>query len=221
MDHEPLATLELGNTDDATHSFLWLHGLGDTGHGHADVVEMLDFPDGVRARFVLPHAPSRPVTVNMGMIMPAWYDIRQLGGGQHDSKGIELSAEKIRDLVDQEVSRGVPAERIFVCGFSQGGVVALKVALEYPSRLAGAIGLSTYLADDGSLATSAHDANADLEFFLGHGTHDPMVPFAALAHARTTLENLGHQVTVGTYPMEHSLCDEELADISKWLEPLL
>lgn len=220
MDQELLEALEIGS-DDATHVFLWLHGLGDTGHGHADVVRMLAMPDGVRPRFILPHAPRRPVTVNMGMIMPAWYDIRALGGGDQDIGGIRDAADRVSLFIDRELDRGLPSDRVFVCGFSQGGCVALHIALRYPEPLGGAIGLSTYIADVASLENEAAEANADLAVFLGHGLRDPMVPFAAMSRTKDALEEHGHEVTCGTYPMEHAICPEEMTDVSLWLEPLL
>lgn len=220
MDDELLGALEIG-ADDPTHVFLWLHGLGDSGHGHGDVVRMLSFPDPVRPRFILPHAPSRPVTVNMGTVMPAWYDIRAIGGGQHDIGGIRDAADRVSLFIDREQSRGVSSERIFVCGFSQGGCVALHIALRYPDRLAGAVGLSTYMADVASLDAEATLVNADLAVFLGHGLRDPMVPISAMSHTKDALQRFGHDVTCGTYPMEHAICPEELADLGVWIEPLL
>lgn len=220
MDTETLDCLKIG-PDDATHVFLWLHGLGDSGHGHADVVRMLEFPDGIRAQFVLPHAPRRSVSVNNGAIMPAWYDIRSIGGGQHDIGGIRDAADRVSLFIDRELDRGVPAERIFLCGFSQGGCVALHIALRYPERLGCAVGLSTYMADVASLDAEAAPENADLPVFLGHGLRDPMVPISAMNHAKGKLESLGHEVTCATYPMEHAICPEEVADLGLWLRPRL
>ena len=221
MSDDLLPALELEPAGDATHAFIWLHGLGDSGHGHEDVVRMLPLAAGVAARFILPHAPSRPVTVNLGAIMPAWYDIRAIGGRDHDVGGIRDAADKVSLFVDREIERGLPPERIFLAGFSQGGVVALQIALRYPETLAGAIGLSTYMADVDSLKDEAAAANADLPVFLGHGVRDPMVPIAAMSQAKDTLESLGHEVTCGTYPMEHSICPEELNDLGVWLDGLL
>lgn len=221
MSDELLPALVLEPESEATHAFLWLHGLGDSGAGHEDVVRLLPLPDDVHARFILPHAPNRPVTVNMGAIMPAWYDIRVIGGADHDIGGIRGAADRVSLFVDQQLDLGIPSNRIFLCGFSQGGVVALHIALRYPEPLAGAIGLSTYLADVDSLSDEAAAENADLPVFLGHGVRDPMVPFAAMSQTKDVLEDLGHEVTCGTYPMEHSICPEEIEDIGVWLRDLV
>ncbi len=215
-----LEALEIGPRD-ASHVFLWLHGLGDSGHGHGPVVRALTLPESVSARFILPHATPRPVTVNSGAIMPAWYDIRALGGGDHDVGGIRYAADQVSLFIDRELDRGLPSERIFVCGFSQGGCVGLQVALRYPARLGGAVGLSTYIADTGSLANEASEANRRLPVFLGHGMRDPMVPVAAMSDARRVLEDERYDVTCASYPMQHEICPEELADLGEWLSPLL
>jgi len=221
MSHDLLPALVIDPVGDPTHVFLWLHGLGDSGAGHEQVVRLLPLPDHVSARFILPHAPNRPVTVNMGAILPAWYDIKAIGGRDHDIPGIRAAADQVSLFIDQQVDAGIPADRIFVAGFSQGGCVALHIALRYPEALAGVIGLSTYIADIESLADEAAESNADLPAFLGHGVRDPMVPFAALSQAKDTLERLGHDVTCGTYPMEHSICPEELEDLGVWLRDLM
>ena len=220
MPEELFDALEIGPRD-ATHVFVWLHGLGDTGHGHEAAVNALPLPDSASVRFILPHAPPRPVTVNSGTIMPAWYDIRSIGGEDHDVGGIRLAADNVSLFIDRELDRGVPSDRIGICGFSQGGCVALQIALRYPDPLVACVGLSTYVADTESLHDEAAEANRELPVFLGHGMRDPMVPVAAMHHTRRVLEREGHEVTCGSYPMAHEICPEELADVGEWLRPLL
>jgi phospholipase/carboxylesterase len=222
MTSEPLRALVIGPEDGATHAIIWLHGLGDTGFGHEDVVRALELPESSHVRFILPHAPSRPVTVNMGMVMPAWYDIASIGGGGSvDQDGIQESAAAVGRLVEREVDRGVPTERIFLAGFSQGGVIALYLAFRHPDRLAGVLGLSTYLVGDDTLEKETAAANRSLPVFLGHGTDDPMVPFASLDRTRVRLASLGHRVTARSYPMGHAVCVEEIRDVGTWLSDLL
>ena len=160
---------------DAIGAVIWLHGLGADGNDFLPVVEELNIPDGLR--FVFPHAEVRPVTINGGAEMRAWYDIVSLSGARnHDQKGIMQSVDQAWALVQRERERGIDAGRIVVAGFSQGGAIALQLALRYPERLSGLIALSTYLLLEDRLAAEAHPANADLPVFFGHGTADPMVP---------------------------------------------
>lgn len=212
-----LDAIEIAPKGRATHSILWLHGLGDTGHGHVDVVRSLALPAGVAPRFILPHAPQIPVTINMGMVMPAWYDIESLEGRRHDLAGVRRSAERVAALVEREIERGVPAEKIVLAGFSQGGVIAFHLATRYPKTLAGAIGLSTYIVGAETLEAEASAANRSLPVFQAHGTVDPMIPIAGARRARDLLMALGHEVEWHEYPMQHEISLEEIEDVSAWL----
>jgi phospholipase/carboxylesterase len=196
---------------------IWLHGLGADGHDFEPVVPELGLPARLRVRFVFPHAPVRPVTLNMGMPMRAWYDIQQLGGGAEDSAGIRASQSHVEGLVERERGRGVPARRVVLAGFSQGGAIALQAGLRYPQRLAGILALSTYLPLAATLAAERSAANRDLPLFMAHGTLDPMIPIVRARASRAALEALGYAVEWREYPMPHSVCAEEIGDIAAFL----
>jgi len=184
------------------------------------VVPELGLPADLPTRFVFPHAPQIPVTINGGMVMPAWYDIIGLGGeGPTDVDGIRRSADQIDALIEREIERGVPSERIVIAGFSQGGAVAYEVALRHPKKLAGLMALSTYFATQDSVALS--DANPGLPVFIAHGQFDPMVPEAGGSQAAQALEGKGYQPAYKTYPMEHAVCLEEIQDIAAFLKQTL
>ncbi len=205
----------------ATHAVFWLHGLGDTGHGHVDVVRSLALSRDARVRFILPHAPEIPVTVNFGMVMPAWYDVESLEGERHDLDGVRRSARRLEALVARETRRGIASERIVLAGFSQGGVVALHLALRHGARLLAAIGLSTYMIGAETLDAEASPANARLPVFMAHGTRDPMVPLRGARAARDVLCARGHDVTWREYPMQHEVSLEEIEDVGAWLSERL
>jgi phospholipase/carboxylesterase len=199
-------------------SVIWLHGLGADGHDFEPVVPALALPAALAVRFVFPHAPLRPVTLNNGFVMRAWYDLYSLDQhGRADEAGLRASAGEIEVLIAREVGRGVPAARIVLAGFSQGGALALHTALRHAERLAGIMGLSCYLPLARTLAAEAHPANARTPVLLAHGQYDPVLPFAAGEHARDRLRELRYAVTWKSYPMPHSLCPEEIADISAFL----
>lgn len=196
---------------------VWMHGLGANGHDFEPIVPHLGL-GGRGVRFVFPHAPRRAVSINMGLLMPAWYDIRGLGpAAEVDEHGIRESAAQIEALLLREKERGIPALRIVLAGFSQGGVIALHVGLRHAERLAGIVALSTYLPEISGRAGELSAANADLPIFVAHGTDDPMIPLAGGERARDRLGALGHPVEFRTYPMEHSVAPEEIADIGAWL----
>jgi phospholipase/carboxylesterase len=196
---------------------VWMHGRGADGHDFEPIVPQLDRA-GRGVRFVFPHAPRRAVTLNMGLLMPAWYDIRGLGpGSEVDEKGIRESAAQIEALLARERTRGVPADRIVLAGFSQGGVIALHVGLRHAERLAGIVALSTYLPELSGRAADLSATNAGLPIFMAHGTDDPMIPLAGGERARDRLTGLGYPVEFHTYPMEHSVAPEEIADLGAWL----
>jgi phospholipase/carboxylesterase len=198
-------------------SIVWLHGLGADGHDFEPLVPHLGL-EGRGVRFVFPHAPRRAVAINMGLLMPAWFDVRSADfGSQIDDAGIRASAGQVEALVAREKERGVPAERILLAGFSQGGVIALHTALRHPERLAGVVALSTFLPQESSARTELSAANAGLPIFMGHGDEDPMIPIAWAEAACDRLQALGHPVAWKSYPMEHQICAEEIADIAAWI----
>ncbi len=218
MSEELLRTVEIEPDNPARFSVVWLHGLGADGHDFEPIVPYLGLPRGLGVRFVFPHAPSRPVTINMGLIMPAWYDI--LGGDlrrDQDAEGIGRSADRISALLTRENERGVPSGRIVLAGFSQGGAIALHVGLRHPERLAGIMALSTYLVCEEDVEARRSEANAGNAVFAAHGEFDPMVPPARGEAARDRLKALGYAVTWRTYPMGHEVCPEEISDIGGWL----
>ncbi|HET9736149.1 MAG TPA: alpha/beta fold hydrolase [Burkholderiales bacterium] len=211
--------VETGPVPDA--AVIWLHGLGADGYDFEPVVPQLRLPPRLPVRFVFPHAPVRPVTLNMGMPMRAWYDILQLGGGKEDDAGIRASQALVEGLIEREKRQGVQAHRIVLAGFSQGGAVALQTGLRHPERLGGILALSTYLPLAGTLAAERAAANLDLPVFMAHGTLDPMIPIARARASRAALEVLGYAVQWQEYAMPHSVCGEEIADIAAWLVRLL
>ena len=201
-------------------SVIWLHGLGASGHDFEPVVPELGLDLQLAVRFVFPHAPRIPVTVNGGMVMPAWYDILEMSLDRKvDVVQIEKSAAAIRDLIQREIERGVNPENIVIAGFSQGGAVAYQTALTYPQRLAGLLTLSTYLAvEDTSNYTAI---NKDLPIKIDHGTQDPVVPVVLGQRANETLTNQGYQVEFNTYPMAHQVCLPQIKAIGQWLNKVL
>ncbi len=205
----------------ATASVVWLHGLGASGHDFEPIVPELGLGPDHRVRFVFPHAPVMPVTLNAGMRMPAWYDIKSLGSRDDDEPGIQASAAHVERLLARERERGVPSSRTVVAGFSQGGAVALYAGLRHAERLAGLLVLSAYLLLADKLPGEAADVNRDVPILQCHGTRDPMVPESKGAAARDRLGALGYDVTYATWPMEHQVCLEEIELIGKWLRERL
>ena len=200
----------------ATGSVIWLHGLGADGRDFEPIVSQLGLPRSVR--WVFPHAPHRPVTINGGMSMRAWYDIISLDRhGPEDEKGIRASAKAVGAMLATEVSRGVPEEKIVLAGFSQGGAIALHVGLRYPKRLAGVVALSTYLPLASTLGAEKSDAGQQTEIFLGHGLLDPVIPPFFGEASKNALEEQGYRVGWNTYTAEHAVCPEEVRDIGIWL----
>jgi phospholipase/carboxylesterase len=198
---------------------IWLHGLGADGHDFEPIVPELRLESALRVRFVFPHAPVQPVTINGGYAMRAWYDIGN--DRRQDEAGIRASQARVEALIARERTRGVAARRIVLAGFSQGGAIALQTALRHPERLAGVLALSTYLPLAETLAAEAHPANRDAPIFMAHGTQDPLIPLARAAASRDTLRALGYDVQWREYPMPHSVCAEEIAEIGAWLTGVL
>ena len=216
-----LETIEIETGAKPGAAVIWLHGLGADGRDFEPIVPELRLPASKPVRFIFPNAPQRPVTINMGMRMPAWYDILQLGGGAEDESGIRESQAQIERLMAREKTRGVPANRIVLAGFSQGGAIALQTSLRQPERLAGVMALSTYLPLGAKLAAERQAMNNDLPIFMAHGTFDPMIPMVRAAQSREALLALGYPVEWREYPMPHSVCPEEIADIAAFLLRIL
>jgi phospholipase/carboxylesterase len=213
-----LETVEVEPAAPAEASVIWLHGLGADGHDFEALVPELRLPAHPPLRFVFPHAPLRRVTINGGFRMRAWYDIAGLErSAPEDADGIRESAASLAALVAGERARGVRADRIVVAGFSQGGAVALFSSLRHPERLGGVLALSTYLPLSDTLVAEAHPANAAVPIFLAHGTSDATVPFDLGEESRRLLGQRGYSVEWHTYPMGHSVCPEEVADIRQFL----
>ena len=217
-DHE--VTLE--PTVPAAASVILLHGLGADGWDFVPIAGELGLPDSLAVRFVFPHAPLRPVTVNAGYVMRAWYDIKAFTpDGRADTEGLAESMRRIDACLEQEVARGINASRIVLAGFSQGGAVALEAGLRFSRRLAGVLALSTYLPFPARLATERSGANADVPILMCHGRLDPVVPMAMGLEARDALQALGYSVEWREYPMQHEVCAAELAEIARWIRARL
>jgi phospholipase/carboxylesterase len=205
-----------------TSSVIWMHGLGADGTDFVPLVPELRLPDQVAPRFIFPNAPVRPVTVNNGMPMRAWYDIYSRGlRDREDAAGIRESAARVAGLIDAERTAGIAAARIVLAGFSQGGAVALQAGLRYPQRLAGILALSTYLPLRASLAAEAVAADHAIPILMCHGRHDPIVPLELARQSFDALNAAGFAPRWLDYPMEHQLCAQEVVAISQWLAQVL
>jgi phospholipase/carboxylesterase len=214
MDYLPAVEVETSQSINS--SVIWLHGLGADGHDFEPIVPELGLPDSAGIRFVFPHAPAIPVTINGGMVMPAWYDIIDMTMDRHiDHDQIMKSSLEINKLIQREIDRGISSNRIVVAGFSQGGAVAYQVALAYPEPLAGLMALSTYLATHETI--KPHQANLNLPILICHGTYDMVVPEPLGGKAVEAIEYLGYHPEYLTYPIQHSVSAAEIADISEWL----
>jgi phospholipase/carboxylesterase len=219
--HDLLPCVELG-PEQARASVIWLHGLGASGHDFEPIVPELGLPDSAAIRFVFPHAPPQPVTINGGMVMPAWYDIVSADFTRHeDAAGIRRSQQRLEHLIAREQERGVPAGHIVLAGFSQGGAIALHTGLRYPQRLAGILALSTYLPLADTLGAEASPANHELPIFMAHGLYDPLVPIELARASCERLRQAGYDPEWHTYAMEHTVCAEEIRDIGQWLRRIL
>ncbi|MDA1107676.1 MAG: alpha/beta fold hydrolase [Proteobacteria bacterium] len=219
MPSELLPAVEINPSAPVTASVIFLHGLGADGHDLAPLAAELNL-DGVR--FVFPHAPIRPVTINGGYRMRAWYDIAGVDiTHEQDSAGIRESEQQIRTLIQRELDQGIAADRVVLAGFSQGGAVALHTGLRYSGRLAGILALSSYLPLADSVKAEAQPANAATPIMMAHGTEDDIVPFAAGEKTQRLLTGLGHAVVWRTYPMPHTLCAQEIQDVAAWLKSVL
>ena len=214
--------VEIETGANPTAAVIWLHGLGADGHDYEPLVPHLDAPTERALRFVFPHSTVRPVTLNNGFPMRAWYDIRALNrAAAEDEAGIRASQARIGELIRRENERGVASERIVLAGFSQGGAMALFAGTRYPQKLAGIMGLSCYLVLAGALASERAAANDATPVFLAHGTQDPVVAPQLGEEARRQLERAGYKVEWHAYSMPHSVCPQEVVDIAAWLRRVL
>jgi phospholipase/carboxylesterase len=218
---EQLQTIEIETRPKPSHSVIWLHGLGADGNDFVPIVQELALPP-LGIRFVFPHAPMHPVTINGGFVMRAWYDIAyQDVALKEDEHGLRQSQKSIEELIAKEQARGVPSNRVVLAGFSQGGVIALQTGLRQAKRLAGVMSLSAYLPLASTLAKERNAANNDVPVFMGHGIADNIVPLPLGIASRDQLLKLGYDLDWHQYPMAHSVCPQELADIGAWLGRVL
>ena len=209
-------SIEIETGENPTAAVIWLHGLGASGHDFEPVVPELGLPEDTAVRFIFPHAPNLPVTINGGMSMPAWYDIKAMDIDRVvDTEQLRASADAVAKLVEQQKHKGIPPERIIIAGFSQGGAVAYELGLSYPERFGGVLALSTYFATADTVERS--EANADVPISVYHGTFDPMVPESLGVRSVETLKEMGYDPSYQTFPMEHSVCLEEIQDIGRFI----
>lgn len=217
-----LSAVELETGSHPTHTILWMHGLGADGNDFVPIVRELELPPSSRIRFVFPQAPMRPVSINGGFVMRAWYDVTSSNLSRHeDATSLRDSQRAIEALIEREKRNGIAPERIVLAGFSQGGAMALQTGLRHPEKLAGIMALSCYLPLAPTLAAEAHPANSTTSIFMAHGSHDSVIPMALAAAARQQLLESGYAVEWHEYPMAHAVCTEEIASIGEWLKRIL
>ncbi len=214
-----LPSIETNPATPPVGSVIWLHGLGADGNDFAPIVPELNLPNNLPLRFVFPHAPTMPVTINNGYSMPAWYDIVSFEVDRHaDTAGIEASKKHVHALIENEEKLGIPAEKIIIAGFSQGAVMALTTGLTYPKRLGGIIALSGYLPQRDTVLEQASKVNHTIPIFLGHGKEDNVVPWALGDITHQWLQKNHYSVNWFSYLMGHTVCAEEILDIAAWLK---
>ncbi|HYD97144.1 MAG TPA: alpha/beta hydrolase [Noviherbaspirillum sp.] len=222
MTRNPLDSIEIETGPNPSAAVIWLHGLGADGNDFVPIVRELDLSGCPTIRFVFPHAPTMPVTVNGGYVMRAWYDILGTDLAQReDEAGLRKSQALVEDLIAREKARGIPSDRIVLAGFSQGCAMTLQTGLRHPEKLAGLLGLSGYLPMYGTVQGERHGANHDTPVFLAHGLSDPIIPVDYARMSRDFLQALGYEVEWHEYPMPHSVCAEEIDDIGAWLKRVL
>jgi phospholipase/carboxylesterase len=216
------APIEIETSASPTACMIWLHGLGADGHDFEGLIPQLRLPPSLALRFVFPHAPFRPVTINGGAVMRAWYDIAMNDGGLDQNMGhVQESTEFLSGLIQQQLQRGMEPERILLGGFSQGGAIAMHTGLTYPQRLAGILSLSAPLPDARRLMDSIHEKNIDLPIFVAHGKDDPLIPFSSAQAVYDQLKNQDMNVEWHSYPMGHAVIPEEIVDVARWLTQVL
>ena len=222
MTSSTLETIQVDTGPNPTISVIWLHGLGASGDDFVPIVRELDLTGLPAIRFIFPHAPTMPVTVNNGYVMRAWYDI--VGADlsrREDEAGLRASQVMVEQLIAQEQARGVPAERIVLAGFSQGCAMTLQTGLRHPEKLAGLLCLSGYLPIHTTVAAERHPANQQTPIFLAHGRTDQVIPIARAEQSRDMLKSLGYPVEWHEYMMPHSVCQDEVEDIGAWMRRVL
>ena len=220
-----LETIEVETGRNPTAAVIWMHGLGADGNDFVPVVPELNLAGVGPVRFVFPNAPMRAVTINNGAVMRAWYDIvpGDLEGNVRlpDAAGIRAAQAQIAALIAREAGRGIPARRIVLAGFSQGGAITLQTGLRHAERLAGLLVLSSYLPLAESVAAEVAHANRDVPVFMAHGAYDPVIPLDRAVRSREALQQLGYAIDWHEYPMQHSVCTEEIQAIGVWLRQVL
>lgn len=217
-----LETIELITAEQADATVIWLHGLGADGHDFEAIVPELRLPATYKIRFIFPHAPYRPITLNNGYVMRGWYDISSLSfDRQDDEQGIRESAQLIEQLIENEIARGISPSRIILAGFSQGGAVVLHTALRYSQSLGGLMVLSSYLPLANTLAQEATQENRHIPLFMAHGLQDEIVNYQYGVQSRLHLQQAGYAIDWHDYPMGHSVCMEEIRHISQWIQSIL
>lgn len=220
MEFLPAIEIESPKGAEISASIIWLHGLGADGNDFAPLVPQLKLPPDLGIRFIFPHAPSIPVSINNGYVMPAWYDIKQADVDRHvDVEQLTQSAAWIHTLIDREIERGVDSSRIIIAGFSQGGAVSYEAALTYPKPLAGIMALSAYFATASSI--EINPIQNTIPILICHGSLDPVVQESLGLKSLATLQNLGFVPEYNSYQMEHSLCPQEIAEITSWITRIL
>lgn len=216
-----LSAIDITTGSNPKYTILWMHGLGADGNDFVPVVQALDLP-ATPVRFLFPHAPQQPVTINGGYTMRAWYDIQHTDfSTQEDETGVRRSQHAIVELIEREDRRGISSDHLILAGFSQGAAMALYTGLRHPDRLAGIIALSGYLPLAHKIEREAHIANRTIPIFMAHGNDDPIVPIELAHTSLHQLREYHYSVTWHEYPMEHTVCDQELTDISRWLRTIL
>ncbi|WP_300086604.1 alpha/beta hydrolase-fold protein [uncultured Nitrosomonas sp.] len=216
-----LSAIEITTGPDPAYTILWMHGLGADGNDFVPVIQALDLP-AIPIRFLFPHAPFRPVTINGGYVMRAWYDIQRTDfTEQEDETGLQESWRAIVALINRENQRGIPSDHVILAGFSQGAAMALLTGLHHPDKLAGIMALSGYLPLAHKFTQEAHAANQSTSIFMAHGSDDPIVPVELAQASLRLLRKYHYSVNWHEYSMEHAVCDQELADISHWLKTIL
>jgi len=222
MKTRTLPAVEVVTGENPTATVIWLHGLGADGHDFEPIVPELGLSNDLNIRFLFPHAPSIPVSINSGYIMPAWYDIQHTDiGYQQDERGIRESARQIQLLIEREVMHGIASNRIILAGFSQGGAMALHLGLRQGEPLAGIMALSCYLPIEDTVESELFEESKSTQIFMAHGVNDPVVPYALGDNSHRKLESLGYSVEWHSYPMEHSVCSEEITKIGQWISKVL
>ena len=219
MSAAPLEAIEIETAPDPRASIIWMHGLGADGSDFAPLVDEIELP--VAVRYIFPHAPMMPVSINGGYVMRAWYDISDAAIRREDEAGVRASQQSAEALLAREKARGVAAKRIVLAGFSQGGAIALHTGLRHAERLAGIMALSTYVPLAETLEAEANPANRGVPVFMAHGSADPMIPFARAQASCALLQQQGYAVEWHAYRMQHSVCPQEIADLGAWLRRAL